>query len=99
MSLSGARDILASKLETLTVTACTQDPARLSGMPARLPVTLRVPRKTQTVRVVIEAAESERIGAVELDRKTIDEAPALPTPEPKLTPRLRNREMPITSPN
>ncbi len=99
VSLAGARNILASKVEKLTVTAGTQDPDRLAGMSTRLPVTLRVPRKTQTVRVVIEAAQSERIGAVELNRKTIDEAPALPTPQPKLAPRLQNPEMPTTSPN
>lgn len=99
VSLAGARNILASKVEKLTVTAGTQDPDRLAGMSTRLPVTLRVPRKTQTVRVVIEAAQSERIGAVELNRKTIDEAPALPTPAPKLAPRLPNPEMPTTSPN
>jgi VWFA-related protein len=86
-SLAGARDILASKLETLTVTAGTQDAARLAQTPARLPVTLRFPRKTQTVRVVIQTAESQRIGAVELDRKTIDAAPAAPTPDPELITR------------
>ena len=93
-SLAGGRDILASKVETLTVTAGTQDAARLAEMPARLPVTLRFPRKTQTVRVVIQTAESQRIGAVELDRKTIDAAPAAPTPAPKLITHAQKQETP-----
>ena len=94
VSLAGARDILASKLETLTVTAGTQDAARLAEMPTRLPVTLRFPRKTQTVRVVIQTAESQRIGAAELDRKTIDAAPAAPTPAPKLITHAQKQETP-----
>jgi hypothetical protein len=99
VSLAGARNILASKLETLTVTAGTQDAARLAGMPARLPVTLRVPRKTQTVRVVIQTAESHRIGTAEVDRKTIDAAPAAPTPDPKLTLRPQKQGNPTTPTN
>ena len=99
VSLAGARDILASKLETLTVTAGTQDAARLAEMQARLPVTIRFPRKAQTVRVVVQTAESQRIGTAELDRKTIDAAPEAPTREPTLIPRLHMQETPITPPN
>jgi hypothetical protein len=99
VSLAGSRNILASKLETLTVTVGTQDTARLIEMPARLPVTLRIPRKTQLVRVVIQTAESDRIGTAELDRKTIDAASAAPTPEPKLTQRVQKQVGPITPPN
>lgn len=98
VSLAGGRDILASKLETLTVTAGTQDAARLAEMPERLPVTIRFPRKTRTVRVVIQTAESQRIGAAEVDRKTIDAAPEAPTPEPKLALRLQNQETPTAPP-
>jgi hypothetical protein len=35
---------------------------------------------TQSVGVVIETSGNGRDGAVELDRKTIDEAPETPTP-------------------
>jgi hypothetical protein len=48
---------------------------------------IRVPRKTQIVRVVVQTGESDRIGTAELDRKTIDAAPEAPTPQPKLIPR------------
>lgn len=97
-SLAEARDILASKLETVTVTANTQDAARLAEMPTRLAVTLRYPHKTRTVRVVIQTADSQRIGAAELDRKTIDAAPEAPTPQPVLVPRLQKQETPVTPP-
>ncbi len=86
-SLDADRGILASRLETLTLTAGTQDPARLAKLSMRLPVKLRYPRKTRAVRVVLQAAESPRIGAVELDRKAIDAAPEAPTPEPALVTR------------
>jgi hypothetical protein len=99
VSLARARDILASKLETLTVTAGTQDAAHLAEMQTRLPVTIRFPRKAQTVRVVVQTAESQRIGTAELDRKTIDTAPEAPTREPILIPRLHKQETPITPPN
>jgi hypothetical protein len=54
---------------------------------ARLLLTIRVPRKTKSVRVVMETEEGGRIGAADLDRKTIDAAPATPTPEPQLASR------------
>jgi VWFA-related protein len=87
VSVARSRDILASKVESLTVTANTQDTTRLAETPARLPVMIRITRKTQFVRVVIQTGESDRIGTVELDRKTIDAAPEAPTPQPKLIPR------------
>jgi hypothetical protein len=87
VSMARSRDILASKLESLTVTEDTQDATRLAQTAARLPVMIRVPRKTQIVRVVVQTGESDRIGTAELDRKTIDAAPEAPTPQPKLTAR------------
>ena len=89
-SLDGSRDFLASRMESLTIGANSQDAARLAKTGARLHVTVRIPRKTKSVRVVIQTAGSGRTGAVELDRKTIDAAPEGPTPEPKLIPRPVN---------
>jgi hypothetical protein len=71
-------------MEPLTVRVDTQDRITLARTVIRLPVTIRLPRKTQSVRVVLEMAGSGRVGAVELDRKTIDAAPEAPTPDPKL---------------
>jgi VWFA-related protein len=86
-SLSGNRDFLASRVESLTVTANNQDASRLARTEARLPVTIRIPRKTQSLRVVVQTAGNGRMGTLELDRKTIDGAPEAPTPEPKLIPQ------------
>lgn len=86
-SLTEAREVLASKLETVTVSADAQDATRLAGTPTRMPMRLRIPPKTQSVRVVVQSAGNERIGAVELNRETLDAAPEAPTPEPKLIRR------------
>jgi VWFA-related protein len=94
VSLTADGDILASKVERLTLTGGTQDPALLAGDEARLTLTIRVPRKTQRVRVAMETEEGGRIGAADLDRKTIDSAPSTPTPEPQIVPRQINQEPP-----
>ncbi len=89
-SLDGRRDFLASRLETMTIGANNQDATQLAKTGARFKVTVRFPRRTRSVRVVVRNAGSGRIGAVELDRKAIDAAPEGPTPEPKLIPRPLN---------
>jgi hypothetical protein len=86
-SLSGNRDFLASRVESLRVTENSQDATGLARAEARLPVTIRIPRKTQSLRVVVQTPGNGCMGAVELDRKTIDRAPEAPTPEPKLIPQ------------
>jgi len=90
MRLNGNRDVLASKTETLTQSAPTQDPAQLAKEVMRIKLTIRVPRKTQSVRVVVETEEGGRIGAADLPRQTIDAAPAMPTPEPQLVSHQPN---------
>lgn len=86
-SLSGNRDFLASRVESLTVTTNDQDATRLARTGTRLPMTIRIPGRTQCVRVVVQTAGNARIGTVELDRKAIDNAREAPTPEPKLIPQ------------
>jgi VWFA-related protein len=84
VSLTGHRDIVASRLERVILSAETQDPVRLADVVTRFSFTIRVPRQTQSVRVVAETEEGGRIGAMELNRKTIDAMPIVVTPEPKL---------------
>jgi VWFA-related protein len=86
-SLTERGDVLASKAETVTASAASQDAGRLAEVMTRMPMRLRVPSKTQSVRVVVQTAENGRIGSVELDRKALDAAPQAPTPEPKLLSR------------
>jgi hypothetical protein len=90
MSLNANRDVLASKTETLTQSAPTQDPTQLDKDVMRIKLTIRVPRKTQSVRVVVETKVGGRIGAADLARQTIDAAPAMPTPAPELVSHQPN---------
>jgi uncharacterized protein with FMN-binding domain len=89
VSLSGRRDILASKLERLTVLSNSQDAARLTQSNTLLTVTVPVPRHTQSVRVVIRTEDGGQVGTVELNRKNLNVAPESRTPEPELLKRPR----------
>lgn len=86
-SLKANGDILSSKVQSVLWTAGTQDPARLAANETALQITIRVPRETRRVRVVVATEDGERIGAADLDRKTIDSAPSAPSPEPQLVRR------------
>jgi VWFA-related protein len=90
VSLSGDSDILASKMERVTVWSTAQDPTRQKESVTNLPLTIRIPRKTKSVRVIMETEQGGRIGAADLERKTIDAAPAASTPTPQLAPRRPN---------
>ena len=83
-SLSGSREILASKTEAITFTAPTQDPAILAQTSNIIPITLRVPKKTKSVRFVVCDPVTSRIGTAELNRTLVDQAPTTPTPIPRL---------------
>lgn len=86
-SLNQYDNILASRMQTLTLVAHSQDPAQLPEVASRFPFMLRVPRKTRRVRVIIQAEDGGRVGSAEIDRKTIDAAPATDTPKPELKQR------------
>jgi VWFA-related protein len=85
-SLSGSKHVLASKLEKVNLAVNTDDSSRLPLEMKLAPRTLRVPRKTQIVRLIVETEDGAKIGTAEVDRRTIEAAPALPTPEPVAPP-------------
>jgi VWFA-related protein len=87
VSLSGGREILASKLEKLTVLSNTQDAARLAQSDTLLTVTIPLPRHTASVRVVIRTDDGGQVGTVELDHETLAAAPESRSPEPQLMTR------------
>jgi len=89
VSLNRNRDLLASRLEQVAAVATNQDAAKLAKTEVRWPTRIRIPPKTQSVRVVIETASNGRTGTIELDRETIDAAPVASTPEPQLIIRRR----------
>jgi hypothetical protein len=94
VSLTERKDMLASRLETVTLRRATED--RTPGQQtARLTLTIPVKRKTRSVRVVVETEGGGRIGGADLDRKTIDAAPEAPTPNAQLLHRQQN-ETPAT---
>jgi VWFA-related protein len=80
-SLTKDRNVLASKVETATVLEATQDPAQLSKALTRIQMRLRVPKETQSVRVVVQTSENGRLGTIEVDRRSLDASPEAPTPE------------------
>lgn len=94
VSLTGDNNILASRMERVTVWAATQDSTRRTESVTRLPLTVRVPRKTKIVRVLMETERGGRIGAADLERKTIDSAPAVTTPTPQLAPHRQDYARP-----
>jgi VWFA-related protein len=98
VSLSGDSDILASKMERVTVWSTTQDPTRRKESVTKLPITIRIPRKTKSVRVIMETEQGGRLGAADLERKTIDAAPAASTPTPQLKAPHRPEYVPPTAP-
>ncbi len=85
-SLNNGRSILASRIVRTTLTTTTQDLARLPAVVSHFPVVVPYPKRTRTIRIVVEDQNGGRIGTAELDRKSIDAAPDAPTPEPQLAP-------------
>jgi VWFA-related protein len=83
-SLTKSQDVLASKVERLALSVPTQDPSHLAKAVSRFQVTVRIPPKTRSIRVLTETANGGRIGAADLDRKTIEAAPDMPAPDPQL---------------
>ncbi len=86
--LDSRRKVITSRVESINSTAATQDASRLAREVTRLAETIHYSQKTQNVRVVVENTESGRMGAIELDRKTLDAAPEAPTPTPQLVQHL-----------
>ena len=79
-SLTNDRNILASRIEYTTLSTSTLDPARLPTVATHFPIVVPYPKRTRTIRVVVEDRNGGRIGTAELDRKSIDGAPEAPTP-------------------
>jgi VWFA-related protein len=95
VSITGTQDVLASKVERLILSVPTQDPSHLAKLVTQLQLTVRIPPKTKSIRVLMETANGGRIGAADLDRDAIEAAPAMPVPEPQLLCRER---CPVTPP-
>jgi VWFA-related protein len=97
-SVTGNQDIVASKVQRLFLSVRTQDPSHLAKLVAHLQITVRVPPKTRSIRVLTETANGGRIGTADLDRKAIEAAPAMPGPEPQLLCRQPCQVKPLLPP-
>lgn len=86
-SLDQYGNILAWRTDTDTLVAHSTNPTNLPDVLSRFPLTLHVPRKTTRVRVIIQAEDGGQIGSAELDRKTLDSAPATATGQPTNAPQ------------
>ncbi len=83
LSLSNRREILASKLEKMTLHSTADDPNLLSEE-VLVRLTALVPAKTQKIRIVLETVEEGRMGTADLDRKAIEAAPVKQNPNGSL---------------
>ena len=90
VSLTETKGMLASRVENVTLSRATQDRTPPGEETAGLTLTIPVPRKTRSVRVVVETEKGGRIGGADLDRKTIDAALEAPTPNAQLLHRQEN---------
>ena len=87
VSLTDTQDLLASRLERGEFTAVTGDPVRWGDRSFPITMTVAMPRRTNSIRVLVEADPDARIGSMDIDRKRIEAAAAEPTPKPHLSTR------------
>jgi VWFA-related protein len=94
VSLTERKEMLSSRIENVTLLRATEDRTPPGQQTARLTLTIPVPRKTRSVRVVVETEGGGRIGGADLDRRTIDAAPEAATPNAQLLHRQANETPP-----
>jgi hypothetical protein len=92
--MTAQRGIAASKLVRVTVQSPAEDALLRAKYITRVSLSLRLPRSTKDVRIVMQTVEGGRLGSVDVDRKTIDAAPESPTPEPTLIARPNPQDAP-----
>jgi VWFA-related protein len=87
VSLDSRRGILASNVQKATIRSPLQDNTKLNAETVQFSLTVRIPRRTQSVRVTIGAEETGRIGTTDVDQRALNAAPETPTPpSPPATP-------------
>jgi VWFA-related protein len=94
-SLSSSNQILGYTVRSVSITAPTQTPALLPVSGTLVSILAQVPSRTARVRVVAQAADSGWIGSIDVDRATLDAAPATRTPDPILMKRSFDPAAPI----
>jgi VWFA-related protein len=88
-SLRGADyipNITASRMERIDLTSSIPDPQNGPDIAASQSFTIRYPRHSRHIRVVVQEDGSHRLGAVDLTGAQIAAAPESPTANPSLLP-------------
>lgn len=78
--LTGRRDVLSSNVEEVTWQANTQDPKRLADLVLSPQLSLTVPRRAASVRVVMESEDGGQLGTADVERTALDAAPSQSVP-------------------
>lgn len=76
--------VLASRMQRVRVTSSLSDTEKLRHHVTHWTTTVRLPKHTHQIRVVMETEAGGRLGSAEVNRTALDAAPAEPTPEPQL---------------
>jgi hypothetical protein len=92
-SLDQNGNILARKTETIKFAAPAKDPLLLPDGTWHIRVTIPLPSTAETVRVAVEDQNGGQIGTANVDRETIDTAPATGTPTPRVTQASASRRL------
>jgi VWFA-related protein len=95
-SLSSSGQVLGYTVRSISITSPTQNPALLTASGTLVSILVHVPPRTARVRVVAQAADNGWISSVDLDRATLDAAPATRTPDPTLIQRSFDPAAPTT---
>jgi hypothetical protein len=92
VSKSAHGDIQTSRIATVPFTVRSQNAEALSKVKPRFKMTLPLSRDTKSVRLAIAVDDGDRIGAVDVDRKTIDAAPEAATASPGLQAPRKSKQ-------
>ena len=81
-SLDKRGDVLFWNRESITITSDTEDAEKLAMANTRLSAKVKILTKTNKVRFLIQSSDEREVGALEVDRKTIEAAAAPELPRP-----------------
>jgi hypothetical protein len=85
-SLDTRGNVLGGRRQSLTIMADTQNAAKLAAASVRLSANVKIPVKTDKVRLLIQTPDGREIGVFDVYRKTINAAPKYsPVPNVPLT--------------
>jgi hypothetical protein len=76
--LDNSRKVISGQKESLTITANSDDPSKLSSVSSLLTARVKTSFAIESVRFLIQSPEGKNLGAYEVERKTFDAASQIP---------------------